>query len=581
MPARPSISTVIRFLAVLTLLSAPWTLARASHCASSEVSCYTRYPWSKTKAGSTTYSAWTKGVGDGGSIFWSRVCSSERYRTRTVVHVCCADGWDWFWASGCGNKQSWTEKELLDPVARNQISTKCTSSIAPSIALTRPVVDDFGAGLDVLVSSPMAKMAADVWGATDWPEDVLTALTYDDVYAIMAPGYIAAGFTCVFYGELGLMQPGSTSYAPDFHLMDVGNALVAFGDELALGAPSGLALLAASQALVDLANCPEMADPTLPIYPVVNPIMLQAAAALAEASTRAQTGLLSEDDHRAFLSALEDFTDAMGLYAEAFALEDTFSDCNGNGIDDFIDLTVGGLPDANGNGILDDCEGTGLVTELCSPAGLAFGGAGTPITVQDTIEVEDPLVIADVNALVQISHPFIGDLHIELASPYGTTVVLHDAAGGAAGGLFLIYDDDGVPPGGAPYDSGLAMQPAGPGTLSDLAGVGAGEWTLTVTDLVPDNNDGVLVNWCLTFSDGATSGTPQFRRGDVNDDGSVNIADAIALLTALFGGGFVPACDDAADANDDGGVNIADAIAVLNALFSGGFIPAPNPNCGS
>jgi len=72
-----------------------------------------------------------------------------------------------------------------------------------------------------------------------------------------------------------------------------------------------------------------------------------------------------------------------------------------------------------------------------------------------------------------------------------------------------------------------------------------------------------------------------FQRGDSNNDGGVNIADAIHVLGWLFGGGEAPACEDAADANDDGDINIADAIYILGYLFGGGAeFPPPFGQCG-
>ncbi len=72
-----------------------------------------------------------------------------------------------------------------------------------------------------------------------------------------------------------------------------------------------------------------------------------------------------------------------------------------------------------------------------------------------------------------------------------------------------------------------------------------------------------------------------FVRGDVNDDDTINIADAISLLGHLFGGAPAPGCIDAADANDDGAMNIADAISILGHLFGGeGPLPLPFPACG-
>lgn len=78
-------------------------------------------------------------------------------------------------------------------------------------------------------------------------------------------------------------------------------------------------------------------------------------------------------------------------------------------------------------------------------------------------------------------------------------------------------------------------------------------------------------------------GAPEFVRGECNDDGSVNIADAIQLLAFLFPSGPppTPSCLDACDANDDAMINIADAIALLSALFGSPSIPLPEPAvCG-
>lgn len=97
--------------------------------------------------------------------------------------------------------------------------------------------------------------------------------------------------------------------------------------------------------------------------------------------------------------------------------------------------------------------------------------------------------------------------------------------------------------------------------------------------------DGALVVPATT--DGTTNfilGTGAFTRGDCNDDGSRDIADAIAVLGYLFpgaGGPVVLPCEDACDGNDDGSLNVADAIAVLNSLFGSPAVPLPPPSaCG-
>ena len=73
-----------------------------------------------------------------------------------------------------------------------------------------------------------------------------------------------------------------------------------------------------------------------------------------------------------------------------------------------------------------------------------------------------------------------------------------------------------------------------------------------------------------------------FVRGETNDDGMVNIADAIVILGVLFGGSVpVPSCVDKLDVNDDGAANIADAVYLLGFLFTGGNPPPlPYPLAG-
>jgi hypothetical protein len=68
---------------------------------------------------------------------------------------------------------------------------------------------------------------------------------------------------------------------------------------------------------------------------------------------------------------------------------------------------------------------------------------------------------------------------------------------------------------------------------------------------------------------------PAFRRGDANDQGTVDIADAIWILQDLHGDGPGTPCWDAGDANDDGRFDISDAIYLLNHLFLGARPPPP------
>ncbi|MGE4620365.1 MAG: hypothetical protein AAEJ04_11220, partial [Planctomycetota bacterium] len=120
----------------------------------------------------------------------------------------------------------------------------------------------------------------------------------------------------------------------------------------------------------------------------------------------------------------------------------------------------------------------------------------------------------------------------------------------------------------------------------DLAGL-----QLAYLDVPEDcDNDGswdliqILVGGGDTNNDGildACAGS-DFRRGDGNADGSIDIGDAVFTLGILFGGTGPPTCSDSNDANDDGAFDISDAIYTLSFLFgSGPAMPAPGSStCG-
>lgn len=78
---------------------------------------------------------------------------------------------------------------------------------------------------------------------------------------------------------------------------------------------------------------------------------------------------------------------------------------------------------------------------------------------------------------------------------------------------------------------------------------------------------------------------PMFQRGDANQDGKLDLSDAVCTLHYLFVGGdgpcVRPGCMDALDASDNGNVEITDAINILGHLFLGaGPLPEPFGACG-
>jgi hypothetical protein len=72
---------------------------------------------------------------------------------------------------------------------------------------------------------------------------------------------------------------------------------------------------------------------------------------------------------------------------------------------------------------------------------------------------------------------------------------------------------------------------------------------------------------------------PQFLRGDANQDGTVDISDAIITLRFLYlpelDPRTVPKCFDAMDADDNGMLNITDPMYLLQFLFRDGPMPPP------
>jgi hypothetical protein len=66
-----------------------------------------------------------------------------------------------------------------------------------------------------------------------------------------------------------------------------------------------------------------------------------------------------------------------------------------------------------------------------------------------------------------------------------------------------------------------------------------------------------------------------FIRGDCNDDGLVDISDAIKIFGFLFLGELSCVCLEATNANGDPSTDISDGIFVLSYLFSGGAPPPP------
>ena len=156
-------------------------------------------------------------------------------------------------------------------------------------------------------------------------------------------------------------------------------------------------------------------------------------------------------------------------------------------------------------------------------------------------------------------------------------------------------DGDGIPNWRDPDDDGDGVPTAVELQYGDTDGDGIPNY---LDD--DDDNDGVLTrdedydhDGDPTNDDRNGDGNPDyldpsvhgvtvlFKRGNVNADARIDIADAIFMLSHLFAQGPAPSCEDAADANDSGAIDIADAITILSHLFaSAGPLKPPFGECG-
>jgi hypothetical protein len=94
----------------------------------------------------------------------------------------------------------------------------------------------------------------------------------------------------------------------------------------------------------------------------------------------------------------------------------------------------------------------------------------TATPVQVGFVVPDDKTVADIDVTLDIFHQTPTQLVVELTSPQGTTVRLHNRSAGSGHGIETRYD--------------LTTAPDGPGTMADFVGEPAmGTWTLSVSDV--------------------------------------------------------------------------------------------------
>jgi len=99
--------------------------------------------------------------------------------------------------------------------------------------------------------------------------------------------------------------------------------------------------------------------------------------------------------------------------------------------------------------------------------------------IKDKIVCNEDFIISSISASVDITHTYIADLRVSLISPSGTSVLLHNRAGGSANDIHKNYNANDVP------------------ALHNLAGESVkGEWRLLVQDLARYDR-GRLKGWSV------------------------------------------------------------------------------------
>jgi len=136
-------------------------------------------------------------------------------------------------------------------------------------------------------------------------------------------------------------------------------------------------------------------------------------------------------------------------------------------------------------------EGSGTSAPFFVPTGPAvcttIAATDVPKAIADratatsTITVPFDREITDLHILVNITHPYIGDLHVRVISPTGVPVALHARTGGSSDNIVGWYD--------------TTLTPAEP-LARFRGGHAAGTWKLEAEDGVPLNT-GTINGWSI------------------------------------------------------------------------------------
>lgn len=204
-----------------------------------------------------------------------------------------------------------------------------------------------------------------------------------------------------------------------------------------------------------------------------------------------------------------------------------------NGVGDTATVTVGfggsvnSLPAGIVNGAItfDNVAGDGGDTArgvTLDVGRYSYVATDLPLPINDNstttsyIEINDAYCIGDVDIELDITHTYIGDLEVDVTSPEGTTVRLHNSSGGGDDDLNMYYDEQG------------GDLPDGPGSLSDWEGeIVTGTWRMDVTDNA-GSDTGSLDHWALKIASSGDECPPVAQDVQVSTD-----ADSLIDITLV------------------------------------------------
>jgi len=376
----------------------------------------------------------------------------------------------------------------MSPIADSLYRSELVSYVAAGGKL---VVEGGEVVHDALRSPGYPMFAADVLHCSDWNADPNGELTVSDGTHPVATFPNAIGtieFDYVIYGDQDAGQPAAeattvcswTSY-PAYASVIVyddnpdpsSGQVVSFLFDYLAGEPAGMA------ALLENAVTYLLAQESEPVGTISGQVCLggmgEHSGILVAVSPGGNSTYTGTTGH----FVIEDLYDATYTVT---ATKEGWSTAVTESVVVFGGGTTGGV-----NAILHPVE----QHEHCGLPALAIPDS-LPGGVYDSISFTEDVVVAGVEIYVDITHPSVGDLIVEVTSPEGTTVRLHNRTGGTTEDIVGWYDSE--------------LTVDGPGAFSDLTDESSlGDWTLWVSDNA-GGETGTVNQWCVRAAGAALTG---------------------------------------------------------------------------